>query len=73
MQTNSNKIDPFDRNYDTVPLTEQNYKPEASTMVLNTATVTMDPSQGSDAPSTFHDEVTGLKGRWSFIIMFACL
>jgi len=71
----NHKIDPFDRTYEAVPIADQfSTKQESSTMVLNTATVTVDNSNGSDVPpSTFHDEMGGLKGRWSFIIMFACL
>ena len=56
-----------------MPVSDHKMANESSTLVMNTATVTVDNSNGSDAPTTFQDELAGLKGRWSFIIMFACL
>ena len=41
--------------------------------ILNTATVTSNDSELDVKPSTFHDELLNLKGRWKFIIMFAFL
>ena len=71
----NNKIDPFDKVYELVPATDEKKTTPTSSCIMNTTSVkTMNHSNnGSDAPSTNNDELSGLKGRTSFILMFAFL
>ena len=74
----NNKVDPFDQTYAMVPTEESKSKTTTNTKnsVLNTAsmkTMNYSDNAGSDAPSTANNELSGLKGRCSFIVMFACL